>query len=279
MSLPTIMNIRAACRLTACTLVLLSLPAASSLGANPPDLAGLKIAAESGDAMAQFEYAARISAPPRPEWIVWIRKSAVLGYAPAQDALAACLAEEHGWIPKKKKAMQREAARWASRAAYGGLAAAQSRLSSYFARGVGVRKDPEAAYLWVHLAVQTEEREGSPAVAVKYKAERDVLATGLPPEKIAAMQQRAADFAAVRNDQVNPIEADLTFAELRLQTVDRTKGPPEAVLNQVRFAVGETRELKLDEQIVPLTCLAIEEKTVSFALTGTSYKVNLGLKR
>lgn len=98
-----------------------------------PDLAQLKIAAERGDPVAQFEYARKISLSNPKEQFGWFLKSAQQGYALAQDAVAARLDNE--FDPKKKPTAHREAARWASRAAFQGIASAQAKMGRYYDRG------------------------------------------------------------------------------------------------------------------------------------------------
>ena len=103
-----------------------------------PDLAQLKIAAEKDDPVAQYEYARKISLSNPKEQFGWFIKSAQQGYALAQDAVAARLDSE--FDPKKKPTAHREAARWASRAAFQGLASAQAKMGRYYDRGIGVPK-------------------------------------------------------------------------------------------------------------------------------------------
>jgi TPR repeat protein len=125
-----------------------------SVKAEPlPDLAQLKLAAESGDAVAEYNYGKRIY--EQREQFQWFMKSAEQGYAPAQDAVAENLTRHYTSNLKERKALDRDAVRWASRAAYQGLASAQGRLSEFYRKGAGVGADPLKAYMWIQIAVQT----------------------------------------------------------------------------------------------------------------------------
>ncbi len=249
------------------------------MGAGLPDLAQLKIAAESGDAKAQYEYAGRISFSNQPERIAWIQKSAEQGYAPAQDAFAEYLGGRYIPDAKKKKALDREAVRWASRAAYQGLASAQGRLGGFYNRGVGVAKDSVKAYMWAQIAVQTSGGDHGTISGLMYKANRDVLIANTSSEIISEGQRLAAAFKPTSYGLMNPVEADLIFSELRLLAIYEMKDTRSAVLNNVRFNTGETKEIKLDEQTLQLTCLAIEGKAARFAIAETNYQSTIALKR
>jgi hypothetical protein len=65
-----------------------------------PDLAQLKLAAEAGNAVAEFDYGGRIY--DQQERFAWLLKSAEQGYAPAQDATATLLSRPYTSDPKKK---------------------------------------------------------------------------------------------------------------------------------------------------------------------------------
>jgi TPR repeat protein len=253
--------------------------AVAGLAAELPDLAQLKLAAESGDAVAQYDYAGRISLSNQSERIKWLQKSAELGYAPAQDALAENLSSRSNFDLKKKKMLEREAVQWASRAAYQGLASAQGRISGFYKGGLGVAKDPIKAYMWAQIAVQTSGSALNPLGGMMYKANRDVLIANTSSTDIAEGQRLAAIFIPAKYSGLNPVEVDVVFAELNLSAVYEIKKHQSAVVNNVRFTVGETKELKLAEQTVSVTCLAIEEKVARFGLAGTNYQTALQLKR
>lgn len=249
--------------------------APSSHGAALPDLAQLKIAAESGDAVSQFEYAQRIAITNAAERIVWIQRSAEQGYAPAQDAMAGHCAGKPVFEPKTRRALDRDAVRWASRAAYQGFAPAQCHLSNYYDRGVGVAKDPVAAYMWMDIAVRTASGDRNPTMGLFYKGYRDALIARTATANIAEGQRRAGEFAPMKFARMNPVEADLIFTELKLTGIYKIKDFTSVIVNNVRFLVGETKAIKLSDQTPELTCLAIEGKRAQFQIKDTTYQVTL----
>ena len=258
---------------------LLLVVAGTCFAAELPDLAQLKLAAESGDPVAQYDYAGRISLSNQPERIAWIRKSAEQGYAPAQDALAENLSYRSNFDPKKKMALQRESVQWASRAAYQGLTSAQSRLSGYYRNGTGLTKDPIKAYMWAQIAVQTSGGANGGMGGLVYRANRDGLIANTSSADIAEGQRLAAMFTRTKYARMNPIEADLIFAQLKLSAIYEIKDHHSAVLNNVRFIIGETKDVKLDDQTVSLTCLNIQGKMAAFAIAGTDFQSAFQLKR
>jgi len=246
-----------------------------SYGAALPDLAQLKIAAESGDAIAQFEYAQRIAITNAGERIAWIQRSAEQGYAPAQDAMAGHCAGKLVFEPKTRRTLDREAVRWASRAAYQGFAPAQCHLSEYYDRGVGVAKASVAAYMWIEIAVRAVSGGRNPTMAILYKGYRDARIARTTTADIAEGQRRAGQFAPVKFARMNPVEADLVFAELKLTGIYKIKDYTSVIVNNVRFLVGETKTIKLSDQTPELTCLAIEGKQAQFQIKDTTYQVTL----
>lgn len=247
--------------------------------ADLPDLVRMKMAAESGDRVAQFEYGRRLSFGNQKEQFDWLLKSANQGYAPAQDAVAEALHLRYIPDPKKKRSAEREAAAWASRAAYQGFASAQARLGQYYDQGVGVRKDPVKAYMWTQIAVQTASISNPVVGNMVYQANRDSLIKRTSTEDILEGQRLAAAFRAENYLGMTPVEADLAFAELKLSAIYKLKGYQSAVLNNVRFGVGETKEIKLDDHSITLTCVGIEEKAARFAIARTTFSTVLRLDR
>lgn len=253
----------------------------ASLFANSPlpDLAQLKLAAEAGDRVAQYNYAGRTAVSSREEKFEWYLKSAEQGYAPAQDAVAEMLSSRYFSDPKKKKSADLQTVRWASRAAYQGLPSAQNRVSQAYVRGIGVTADPLKAYTWAQIAVNSSASANGNSGGIVYKANRDGLIPKTPSALIAEGQRRASEFKPMTYDKINPVEADLVFGVLKLSAIYETKGHKSAVVNNVRFALGETKTLETDDLRPTLTCVSIEGKIVRFALTGTDFQSDLVLQR
>lgn len=96
---------------------------------NIPDLAKLKLAAEVGDAVAQYEYGTKISFTNHEGSFAMILKSANQGYGPAEESIGARYLEKYTSKTEERAKFQRLAVRYTSRAAFKGFAAAQARLS------------------------------------------------------------------------------------------------------------------------------------------------------
>ena len=244
-----------------------------------PDLAQLKLTAEGGDPVAQFEYGQRASSVQRDERFAWYMKSAEQGYAPAQDAVAAMLSEQYTPDSKKKKGFERESLRWASRAAYQGLASAQSRVSQAYAQGHIVAQDPLKAYTWAQIAVNSTGGNNGSIGGLMYRANRDSLITKTSSEIISQGQRHAAVFKPTSYARMNPIEADLIFSQLKLSAIYEIKEHKSAVINNVRFTVGETKTLEIDKLGTVLTCIGIAEKAARVTIGGTAYETTLALQR
>ena len=100
-----------------------------SFAAELPELAKLKIAAEGGDAYAQFQLAGEFdSKMDYTQAEAWLRKSASSGFAPAQGELGARLLRKYrssfGQAGQTKAAAGREAITWLA----AGAAQANARL-------------------------------------------------------------------------------------------------------------------------------------------------------
>jgi len=242
-----------------------------------PDLAQLKIAAERGDPVAQFEYARKISLSNPKEQFGWFLKSAQQGYALAQDAVAARLDNE--FDPKKKPTAHREAARWASRAAFQELASAQAKLGRYYDRSIGVPKNPVTGYMWLQIAVLSTGGEKAIA-SMGYRAERNQMIARITSEQIAE-GQRLADQFRLREFRggINAVEADIIFGQLKLTAAYEVAGQKSAVVNNVRFTVGETKDISIDANPLRFKCAAVDAKSARFTLVGTDYEAPLSLKR
>jgi hypothetical protein len=248
-----------------------------SLAAALPDLVQLKMAAEAGDPVAQFQYGQRVN--DRKEKKAWYLASAQQGYAPAQDAVAAIYAGTFTSNQKEKKALNRDAVRWASRAAYQGNVPSQLKLSGYYEGGTGVAKDPVAAYMWAQISVDASGGDTGLMKGIVYRNNRDKLVKRTSTEDILEGQKRAAGFQPRRFTGLNPVEADLVFGELKLSAIYIIRDHQSAVVNNVRFFVGETKDVKLDDESYALTCQDIQAKSATLSLAGTDYEVTLQLKR
>ena len=146
----------------------------------------LRVAAEQGDATAQFNLAVLYDTGEGlqqnyAEAVRWYRLAADQNYAEAQSNLGAMYFTGEGVTQNYA-----EAVRWFSLAADQGDAEAQSNLGGMYYEGEGVTQNIIEAYKWWSLAVA----QGDGGTATKVQLVR-VLMT---PEQIAEGERRVAEW-------------------------------------------------------------------------------------
>ncbi|MCI0465484.1 MAG: hypothetical protein L0Y57_00510 [Beijerinckiaceae bacterium] len=207
---------------------------AAGIEAPAPPNAGpqssLTARAETGDAAAQFELAARYAEGRAGDAslglaVQWYEKAARLGHAVAAYRLASLYERGHGVaksIERAKELYQRaaekgniramhnlgvlaaegndgkpnytSAALWFGKAAEFGIQDSQYNLAVLLARGLGVTKDLVKSYTWFAIAAAA----GDGGAARK----RDEVAAKLTSAEIAAANAAAAAFAPLAADQM-----------------------------------------------------------------------------
>ena len=126
----------------------------------------LKMAAEKGDAVAQFNLGVcydegQSVSQDDTEAVKWYRKAADQGYAAAQYNLALCYDKGDG-VTKDDA----EAVKWYRKAAALGDVNAQYNLALCYDEGQGVPNDTQAAYGWLLLASAAGDKEAAKALKV-----------------------------------------------------------------------------------------------------------------
>ena len=230
----------------------------------PPDLIAIKAAAEAGDPKAQYEYGKAIPYSRMAEQLDWYLKSARAGYAPAQDALGNHFAAATG-DKQKRLANLRESVRWSSLAAYQGVTASQARIAGFYHDGEVLPKDLVAAYVWCRIA------KSSSPLQIGNTGELDRLITEMSSDEIAEAENRLKSFRLEPYSGLNPVEADMLFAEVKISATYVINGVRQIVLNNVRFNEGETKDLIIAGEPIRLACLSIQEKSTLVGLAGTPY--------
>lgn len=237
-----------------------------------PSLADLKVAAERGDALAQYAYGNRIQSSNPADSFAMILKSADQGYGPAEDAVG-----QHYKTfapinkPKDGGKMERLAVRYTSRAAFKGIPRSQERLSSFYERGAGLPRNPTLAYGWLAIAAKTAV---GPIYSTTFKSQLDHLIAKTSSDIIVAGQKFADAFQPMPAG-FNPVEADILVAQMKVNAFYVADGKPGVLVNQARFVEGETKVLKFDDIPTEVTCVLIRGKNVTmrigpygFTLTG-----------
>ena len=127
----------------------------------------LKERAESGDKIAQYEYAYKLltrykSAPLEDveSAVYWYRKSAEQGYAPAQCNLGYCYGRGQGVRQSYDQALF-----WYKKSAEQDNATAQYNLGIYYSNGWGVPKSEQNAFIWYKKAAEQGYADAETALA------------------------------------------------------------------------------------------------------------------
>jgi TPR repeat protein len=143
-----------------------------------------RLAAETGDAEAQFRMAQRYEGGfgvPKDytESVNWLRKSAEQDFPDAQFNLGSMYFEGFGVQEDPKMAVD-----WFQKAANQGHASAQKNLGAMYGMGQGVEQDHSEAYVWSVMAILS----GNESAANN----RDAAASQLSPEQLDAANKRLA---------------------------------------------------------------------------------------
>lgn len=221
--------------------VLQESPLATNDGATPPGIdampppgvgtVALRNAAAKGDALAQFEVAARIAegngvAQDRKQAFAWYERAAMRGLAPAQFRLAAYYergvgvavdterakvwyrrAAEQGHVRAmhnlavlvvgngKDDADYAAAAHWFQQAADRGLTDSQYNLAVLYAHGRGTAKNLTEAYKWFALAARAGDT-GAARKLEETKSQLELPEREAAEQKLVAWRAKAAEPAA-----------------------------------------------------------------------------------
>mgnify|MGYP001817111378 FL=1 len=151
---------------------------------NAADLKKDRLAAEAGDASAQFRMALRYESgtgvpQDYAESVKWLRKAADQGLPEAQFNMGSMYMNGLG-VPEDPA----EGFGWYRKAAFQGHASAQKNVGAMYGRGQGVAQDHSEAYVWSSIAVMS----GNESAA----GNRDVAASQLSPQQLDAAQKREA---------------------------------------------------------------------------------------
>ena len=65
---------------------------------------------------------------------------------------------------------------------------------------------------------------------------------------------------------MNPVEADVLVAQMKINGLYLGGGLKAVVVNQVRFAEGDTKAVPVDGEPVTLQCTAIEGRSAKFSM-------------
>ena len=220
--------------------------AASGMAELPPALIGplsMRLAAQKGDPEAQFEVAVRFAEGKGvkqdfKQAMAWYERSAKSGFVPSQYRLATLfergvggapdLATASQWYQRAAgqgnvKAMHNlavlsasadggkspdyiSAAQWFAAAAGHGLADSQFNLGVLYENGLGVPRDPVAAYKWYALAAAKGDAEAG--------RRRDATVARLQPAQVKAAE---AEVTGWRSKPINSAANDARSAGAALR--------------------------------------------------------------
>ena len=161
-------------------------PGEATADVTAADFAATKKAAESGDAVAQYNlgvmhYDGEGVPQDYAEAVKWFRLAADQGHAWAQHSLGVMHYDGEG-VPQDYA----EAVKWYRLAADQGLAVAQENLGFMYRDGQGVPQDDVETYAW--FSVAAGDRFPNAAKG------RDLTASKLTPEQLSQGQKRATEL-------------------------------------------------------------------------------------
>ena len=145
----------------------------------PKDMPSLKVLAEKGDQVAQYNLGVMYRDHPESKTLShvlkddaeaakWFRKSALQGYAEAQYALGQKYAYGVGKDEKE------EAAKWFRKAAEQGFVGAQKNLGLMYYQGKGVPQDNREAAKWYRKAAEQGDAEAQFELGKMYRKGKGV---------------------------------------------------------------------------------------------------------
>jgi len=250
-------------------------PSPTRAQTNLPTLAATRIAAESGNPVAQDSLAEAFFADQNNTVAVdWFKKAAAQGYAHAQWRLGQIyqkgsprIVGKSGPVPLDRK----ESTRWYLMAARLGYAPAQFDLGRIYETGAGVGTDRVEAYKFYRLAYA----ESDPA-----KKALDQLVLGLDAAQIADGEKRAAEFAKdsgiVKTVKAAPSELD--HLPLTLNGISGETNHRLAIINGATFAADESGHVSADGKSVRIHCVSIKDDSVVVQLVGAPGQREIYLK-
>jgi TPR repeat protein len=257
--------------LAAIILVQLGFPSLSFSQTSLPTLAEIKIAAEKGDAEAQNKlgdaYLGRLNFSSAAEWF---EKAANQGIVDSQWRLGQILlngrpkvAEGSIAVPANKT----EGIRWLLIAANQGLGSAQLDIGNCYETGNGVKQDYIEAYKWYKLGTAHN------STSAKIYLDRVILK--LSSQQIEEGQKRAGIFVPNKTR----IEPPTLLDKIVLRGIAGPANHRLAIINNVTFETGESKEVKIDQRVVNVRCIEIRDKSVLVRVEGLEGDKEILLKQ
>ncbi len=217
----------------------------------PPDSMGplaLRKAAAAGDAVAQFDLAARLTegrgtVQNLAEAVVWYERAAKSGLAPAQYRLASLFEKGQGVARNPEVA-----AKWYRSAAEVGNAKAMHNLAVMNAEGALGKPDYSAAATWFQKAADYGVRDSQYNLAILYARGLGVTRDLTSSYKWFALAAQAgdADAAKKRDDVAQVLDKD-ALARARLAVETWTRKEPARAANEVDLNNAVWRTAPPDE--------------------------------
>lgn len=242
---------------------------------NLPTLAATRIAAESGNPVAQDNLAeVYLAGENNTVAVDWFKKAAAQGYAHAQWRLGQIyqkgsprIVGKSGPVPLDLK----ESVRWYLMAARLGFAEAQYDLGRIYETGTGVPTDRVEAYKFYRLAYSDFDQA---------KKALNQLVLGLDAAQIADGEKRAADFAKDSGivKAVKAAPSELDHLPLTLNGISGENNHRLAIINGATFAAGESGHVSANGKSVRIHCLTIKDDSVVVQLVGADGEREIYMK-
>jgi hypothetical protein len=253
-------------------IILFLFQAAIARSDEQPSLLQLKVAAESGDPQAEFEYGTQIEINNPQECAAMILRAAESGYGPAQNWAGNYYSLKISGDGNLLKQYRRLAVIFTARAAYKNIPQSQSRLASFYSSGDTLPRNPALAYGWATIAVKTSGETGSPIVTTLYKGQLDRFIANTPMEAISEGQKFSDSFRPQATG-MNWVEADLIASELKLTGF--INGNP--IVNDIPLKPGVACKLTIDGEPVEILSLGWKPDSAHIQFVGSNFYVILPL--
>jgi hypothetical protein len=244
------------------------------------DLEKLKLAAESGDAVAQ-DSLARVFDFKQDEQQseIWYRKAAGQGFAPAEGQLANKLFRRVrstvNLDADKKAALGTEAVRWATLAANQGDHRGQADLAEACLDGVFIQPNLVEAYKWGELAAHAMSYEHP---AIVGKSVRDAAILKMSVSQLSEARQLVASFVPQSSNRTN-LPALPLIQQIALTDINLANDQKLAVINGKAFAPGVERDLTIGGRLVSVKCLEVGENSARVQIQGADAPADLPLAK
>jgi hypothetical protein len=225
----------------------------------------IKIAADAGDPVAQDKLAERMDSVQAE---VLYRKAAAQGYAHAEGKLGNMLLMRSritfALKPSARAAIEPEALKWITLAAYQGDKQGQTDLASIYLEGKLVKQDLIEAYKWGELSAKNPSPD---FVVFSGASTRNAAILKMNADQIMEGRKCVAAFVP-HKPQKSELPEPAWVQKIKLGGISGTPDHRLALINNKTFEKGDQSTVKIGETLVMVHCLEILESSVVISIEG-----------